>query len=196
MRYVSILIWLAGCGASKGGAGSHTEPCAELLTTQRAAPKNPSAVRLTPFEQELVCPLLRDVRRGVAPFGEEAIGICEGEMTCDRFLGRDVGELPEGSYILKAELAVPNAGPPGMWTLTLDWVCNPPPGVGEDGPGSQGRTFELRYAGSTRGYRLMPLLAFQSPRSAGPQSCTWTLTAPHPDGDTVFEGSWSVPGVQ
>ena len=136
------------------------------------------------------------MRKGVAAYDEQGVGICKGERTCDEFLGVKVGELPKGKYIVKAELQVPNVGDPGTWKVQFDTECTTTKKTanGETSSTSNySRSYDVRYAGKDRGYRLMPLRTIESPSKGGARTCNWKLVAPHPDGDKVFEGQWSTP---
>lgn len=150
---------------------------------------------MSEFEGGLLSPVLEDIREGVRPFTEQGIGICKGTKNCDEFLGSDVGELPEGEYMVMADLRVPKIGEPGTWTIVFDTECETirKSESGETkSSSSSSRSYDVRYAGESRGYRLMPLRTIESP-AVGARICTYKITAPHPDGDKVFTGSWSTP---
>lgn len=199
------LLALAGCGdAVVCGAAECADVCARQAVPAPAAeapaaaaptPAPAAGGSMTPFEQELVGPLLDALRAGVVPLGDEGLGVCQGTgKDCARFLGRSPGELPKGEYSLQARLAVPDIGPKGTWTVSLRTACTT---TGSDGEAREGkpyeRSFDVIHAGPDRGYTLAPLYKISSPGAHGAQQCTYTLTAPHPDGDKVYEGSWSVP---
>ncbi len=190
---------LASCG---GEAAPTKESCAAICADGSGAEPGtpveapPAGASLSGFEDELFKPLLADVRSGVRPFTDQGIGICKGERACDEWVGTDVGELPPGKYIVKAELRVPDVGEPGTWKVTFDTECTTTKTTsnGESSSTSNSsRGYDVRYAGADRGYRLMPLRTIESPSKGGKRACTWKITAPHPDGDKVYTGSWSTP---
>lgn len=176
-RAVTIMIttMLLGC------AGSSAAPSEEKATD------GPSIA--TSFEASLVGPLLDEVRSGVRPFDDEGIGLCAGETVCERFLGREVSTpLEAGEYGLFASLRVPPIGEPGTWTVQVDTTCK-----GNDGAEvPYNRSYDVvAPAGRTpRPFRLL-LQRVTSPDPAGPRTCTWKVTAPHPDREIAFSGSWS-----
>jgi hypothetical protein len=150
---------------------------------------------MTAFEKQLVGPLMDDLRAGVRPFDEQGIGICKGAgKECGTYLGTDVGELPAGEYSLQARLKVPDIGEKGTWTVKLLTQCET---VSDDGSVREGtpyeRSYDVIYAGADKGYTLAPLYKITSPAGSKAKRCTYTITAPHPDGDKVYDGSWSVP---
>ena len=182
---VSMLALLVGCTGTDeiSGAGS-------------AAISTNDGARLTRFEERLLGQQLVDVQAGVRPWGDDrSIGVCtkeEGSRSCPQALGREVGELPPGEYQLFAELRVPAIGEKGTWTVEVHTDCTI---TGKDGATSQrdyDKSYTVTYAGEERGYRLAPLVSITSP-SSGRRECTWTLTAPHPDREIVYAGSWSTP---
>ena len=122
---------LLGCG---GGAPAECGPaeCADVCAKEApapapapdAAPSAGTGVDLNGFESSLLQPLLDDLRGGVRPFGDEGIGLCTGEKECDKYLGLTHSDpLPPGKHMVKAELLVPNIGPPGTWKVTFDPEC-------------------------------------------------------------------------
>jgi hypothetical protein len=186
----------AECAAFCAQAGAATDVAA---TTEPAAPEPAGAAKLSTFEADIVAPILEDVRAGVRGFDAEGIGICRGKRTCDEFLGADVGELPAGDYVVKAELRVPNTGEGHTWNIDFATECETVRTTerGESRSSSQNsRNYEVRYAGEQRGYRLLPLQTITSPSTGGARSCKYTITAPHPDGDKVYTGSWATPDAK
>ncbi len=196
--------WLAACGTppSRCGVEECGEVCASLDRPAAVpAPGAPTPTVPSPasdrsvFEQELVAATLQDVREGVRPWDERAVGICVGKKECKQFLGRDGGELPAGDFVVKAELRVPAAGEKGTWKVKFDSECRTErPGV-EPTVSTYSREYDVAYAGPDRGFRLLPLRMIESPSKEGPQACTWTLTAPNPSGgEGAWKGTWRVPG--
>ena len=165
--------WLLGCG----GGECTPEACAELA---------PEGTAASDFERSLVEPVLASVRAGVRPWDAEGVGVCRGTRTCEAFLGADAGELAKGEYLVRASLRVP---PVGDWTVTFESVCTPEGGE----PVTWNRTYDVVATGTEHPFRIGALRRITSPAEGGAQSCTYTLTAPHPDGDKVYRGGWSTP---
>lgn len=195
---VVLSLSLAGCG---GSATCGEEECAPFVAAAvadaSAVPDEPQGTLVTGFEETLLKPLMDDIQAGVRPFTEQGIGICRGERTCDEYLGTDVGELPPGKYIVMAELRVPNVGETGTWKVDFQTDCaitrtstNGEPTTSNT---DSSREYDVRYAGTERGYRLMPLRTITSPSNGGSRECTYSITSPHPDGDKQYSGSWSTP---
>jgi hypothetical protein len=179
----------ADCAALCGDAGSDPAPAAAATAPGSG---------LSAFESGLVGPVLDDLRGGVRPFNDSGIGICTGNSKdCDEYLGREPGELPPGEYMLRAELRVPDIGDKGTWKVKLDTDCTltrSKDGSETTTKRSDSKEYTVNYTGEERGYRLSPLRTIKSPNSNDyRKSCSWTLTAPHADGDKVYSGSWVVP---
>lgn len=168
--------------------GALLSGCVGGTSSSEGAPEGTPTIA-SAFEAALVGPLLEEVREGVRPFDDEGIGICAGVQSCDRYLGRTVDTpLVNGDYGLFASLRVPPIGEPGTWKVTLIAECK-----GEDGTAEPyNRTYDVvAPAGRTaRPFRLL-LQRITSPDPDGPRTCTWALTAPHPDREILFEGAWS-----
>lgn len=160
--------------------------CSSPPSAPPPAPE-PADAGLTAFEASLVEPVIEGVRAGVVPWNEEGIGVCRGTRTCEAFLGPAPGELPAGDYVLRAELRVPVVG---TWKVVFESRCTPEGGE----PVVYTRTYDVVAPGPDRPYRIGALRTIASPAAAGTaESCSWTLTAPHPDGDKVYQGAWSTP---
>lgn len=194
----ALIANLGGCGSAPADCGE-TECAAICATAAEGAPAaEPAAeaAKVSGFEAGLVDPILQDIRSGVRPFGDDSIGICKGVKQCEDFLGGDAGELGEGRYMVRAELGVPNVGEPGTWKIKFDLECTTTRKTAngdQSSTSNYSREYDVRYAGKDRGYRLQPLRTIESPSKGGARSCKYTITAPHPDGDKVYEGSWSTP---
>lgn len=191
-----VLGALTACGGSKEcGPAECAGVCDGGGTAGGGGTDGATSAKMTEFENSLLSPVLEDIREGVRPFTDQGIGICKGTKNCDEFLGSDVGELPEGDYMVMADLRVPKIGEPGTWTIVFDTECETTRTT-ESGStsstSSSSRSYDVRYAGESRGYRLMPLRTIESP-AVGARKCTYKITAPHPDGDKVYTGSWSTP---
>lgn len=196
MRFVVGLalgtLW--GCGGEPTA-----ESCAAICEgAQVKVPEGAEPVAMSAFEKGLVDPILAEVRQGVRPFDDQGIGICRGEKSCEEYLGLDVGELPPGKYMVRANLAVPQAGPEGTWKVTFDTACTTSRTT-EKGTNSStsnyNRTYEVKATAPGKAYKLEPIRTFESPSENGARDCTYSITAHHPDGDKVFKGTWKVPDV-
>jgi len=153
-------------------------------------------LRVTSFERSLLDPLLEDLRKGVRPVDDKALGLCSSSgKDCTEFLGAAPGELPAGKYVVKADLKVPRLGDKGTWTVAFEVKCTTTTSgtTTTTSTNVYNRTFEVSHSTQERGYRLMPLYAIESPSKGGSRRCDYTITAPHPDGARVHSGSWSVP---
>lgn len=196
-----ILGGLLACTGSGGGgtAGTVAATCGEAECAAVCADGDAGSAgpELTEFEKKIVDPILADVREGVRPWSETGIGICKGKRECEEFLGASVADpLPAGDYLLMADLRVPRTGDAHTWTIEVTTDCETVK-VTENGEtkssSSNSRSYDVRYAGEERGYRLMPLRTITSPSDGGSRHCTYTIKAPHPDGEKVYTGSWSTP---
>ncbi len=173
-----------GIPVDPGGAGPASTPLHDA--------------RMAAWEEALVGPLLADARQGVRPWDDRGMGICLGSRACEAFLGSEVGELPAGEYIVRAELRVPELGAPGTWSVAYRSTCEI---VTIDKDGSQKRRSEsvsldqvVGFSGPTEGWRIEPLQRIQSP-SNGAAKCTWTLEARQPSGPRLWSGSWETPAA-
>ena len=197
------LVGVVGVGAGlllavacTGGGGASTCGPAECAgVCPPAAPAD--AVTLDASEKALFMPLIEDVRQGIRPWNDQAIGICKGSgRDCTEFLGASpAGELPEGEYMVRAELRVPKTGEKGTWKVKFDTQCKITK-IGENGSTSEqsnqsSREYEVQYVGEERGSRLSPLFTIKSPSPYGAQACTYTLSA----GTQSWTGAWSVPAA-
>lgn len=188
------LLWACAGGPADCGPTECEAVCAQVPKPP-PSPGAPTPVpELTPFEHELLDPVLADIRAGVRPWSDQSVGICRGKKECDESVGPSPGELPPGDYIVRAELAVPAAGPKGTWKVRFETECLTEKPGGEPVKSTYDRTYEVQYVGPDRGSRLSPLRQIKSPSDGGAQKCTWKLTAPHADQVNTFEGSWSTPG--
>lgn len=190
---------VSACGQQPPTAESCEPLCAQAMKQTKPLPV-PAPAQATPtlssFEKQLIEPLLEDVRAGVRPFDAESIGVCEGEKECDRFVGESVEELAPGSYIVQALLRVPAMGEAGTWQVEFATECTTTMKTDKGESTStnrNSRTYDVEYVGTERPYRLMPLRKLTSPMKGGTQTCEYTLTAAHPDGDKVYTGGWTIP---
>lgn len=162
-------------------------PAEPVAPGEPVAPVDP-VVPISEFEQQVLDAVLAEVRAGVRPRGEEAIGICRGKKDCDKFYGPDAGRLGRGNYWVRALLDVP-PGPAGTWKVNFQTECKTPAGESR----MFERDYDLVYYGPDQPTKLN-LRVFASPSEEGPEVCTWRLVTPHPTGDKVFTGGWEVTG--
>jgi hypothetical protein len=94
--------------------------------------------------------------------------------------------------MLRAELRVPDVGEKGTWRVRLDTECTIPKENGSS-TNTYTKEYDVQFAGTDHGARLSPLYKFSSPEKQGAKTCTWKITALHPDQPTEWTGSWSVP---
>jgi hypothetical protein len=200
MRIGSIPILVAmmtACGGEP--AQCDAAACADICAaTPVPEPAGAAGLELTAYEQDLLDPVVKDVRLGVRPFNEEGIGICKGTSQCDEYLGREVKDLPPGKYMIRAELEVPDVGDKGTWKVDFSTECVTikETANGETRSNNEyNRSYDVVHNRAERGYRLQPLRTIESPSKYGKRECKWKLVAPHPDGDKVYEGFWSVPAA-
>ena len=150
-------------------------------------------VALEPWEEELLGPVLDELRAGIVLHGDEPFGVCRGASGCDEFLGQDVGDLPEGDFLLRAELKAPAVGE--GWTVDFRVDCTTTRKNGEPAQHDHDRSYEVKYTGAAHGYRLQPLWKIQSPHPSGARDCTYSLTPRRPDGTAgeAWTGSYKTP---
>jgi len=193
---VGALVACTGGGGSSAPGECGVAECAEVCAEGTPAGGG-SGPGLSEFEKGIVDPILADVREGVRPWSDQGIGICRGKRECDEFLGASVeGDLPAGEYLLMADLRVPRTGDAHAWTIEVTTNCETikVTDKGETRSTSTNtRSYDVRYAGEDRGYRLMPLRTITSPSEGGARSCKYTIKAPHPDGPKEYTGSWATP---
>ncbi len=206
-----LIAMIVGCGGGPAecGPAECADICAETPAPEAPAPDmgtepepaGGDGLAMSDYESEMLGPLLEDLREGVRPYGPEGIGICKGSgKDCEEYLGTEVTDpLPEGEYMLKAELAVPRTGEKGTWSVKFDLDCTTVKKTENSETTSnstKSKSYDVIYAGDDRGYRLMPLWTIKSPNKYGEQTCKYTITGPHPDGDKVYEGQWVVPQAE
>ena len=193
---IKLLITLTlSCVVATACAGDS----ASKVTAEATTSKGGAASGLTAFENSVIEPILSDLRAGIRPFNESGIGICKGSgKECGGYLGRDVGELPPGDYMMRAELAVPASGPADSWKVRFETECKTIR-ISADGKNksestnNRSKEYTVKYRSGDIGYRLSPLFKITSPNPSARQECSWKLVGTHPDGDKVYEGAWIVP---
>ena len=204
-RFVPLLATVIAC---TGPAQVDEAACADICAGKTGGASTDGAgsgggLVLSAFEEQILADTVNDMRQGVRPFDENNLGICpkgDNPRRCDTMMGANPGELPEGEYILYGSFMVPNVGERGTWKVKNVVECEvtrtlPDGTVKTDTRDPWEREYEVVYAGQERGYTLSPLRRITSPGKNGAESCTFKIIAPHPDGEKVFEGSWSVPAA-
>jgi hypothetical protein len=149
--------------------------------------------RITPEVIEDPYTGIEDPGTGIRPISPDALGLCRLESPdaskkdCSDFVGRDVDDLPPGDYVLLARLDVPRDSK--KWPVRFTTWCTR---IGSEKERKERTSEGTVSAGSKElGYRFWAL-SFNVPETAGWASdCTWKLSAPHPEGDNEFVGSWS-----
>lgn len=170
MRTTLLLLTALACNDDAGDCPT-CPACPEAAAA--AASGAPGETTLEAWEAALLKDQLDDLRAGVRPYGERGFGLCTGTKTCKEFLGTEPSRLEPGSYLLRAELAVPQLGE--GWKAHLERTC-------DDGGTPYTRDFDVRYAGAGRGYRLEPLFRVEVKAGDKAKSCTATLTPVRPNG--------------
>jgi len=202
MRLGAITILGAGLIASCGerSAECGEAECADICAdSPEKSDPSPAALQLTEFEQDLFEPVLADVRAGVRPYNDQAVGICRGIQKCDEFLGLEVEELPPGKYMVRAELEVPDIGDKGTWTVDFSTHCEIIRQTANGEKRSDNdyqRSYPVVHSpAQERGFRLQPLRTIESPSTLGRRECTWKISMPQGGEAKVYEGSWVVPAA-
>jgi hypothetical protein len=137
--------------------------------------------QLEAWEAELLAPTLEELRSGIRTWGDQPFGVCEGKRDCDRYLDANPGALEPGSFFVRAELKVPQVGE--GWKATFSVDCTSTDSRGNSSEQNHEKTYEIKYTGKDRAYRLQPLWKIQSPHPGGARSCDFSLTPIRPDGE-------------
>lgn len=201
MRGWMLVAWAALAACGKGtvgdipdqiqcGAEQCKDACADLAGGGTGGSSGVRYKAKTELEQKAVDWVLQEVRRGVRPWSDEAIGICRGRKSCDKFLGPDAGKLSRGTYFVRAQLKVPPS-PKGLWEVHFRTDCTTASG--------ETKTFErdypVSYAGLEGPTELTSLRTIESPSEDGAQECKYTLTTTDASGaKTKYTGRWEVAG--
>ncbi|MGC6492687.1 MAG: hypothetical protein ACON5B_07580 [Myxococcota bacterium] len=197
---VLVLFW--GCGAREAPAPAQAEVAPVAADPEDAALENQEAPTstgepLSEREAVLLKDILEDLRAGVRPWSESSVGVCRGTgRACEEFLGVDAGVLPPGEYMLRAEVAVPQLGPRGTWSVDLTTRCETTrevAGTTTSMKNERQQSYDVTWAGPSHGYRLSPMLKITSPSPAGTQACTWTMHLGGLEEGNTLAGSWTVP---
>ena len=156
-----------------------------------------SGSALSQAEQELLANHIEDLRAGIRAFDEKSIGICvQGakKRECAEFLGKDVSNLPEGNYMMYANLLAPKITPEGKWKVEFQKDCTRIKKTknGESKTtNNYSKSYTINYG--PKGYHLAPLMTFSSPGQYGSEECQWKLIFHNVNGTEEITGSWSVP---
>jgi hypothetical protein len=136
---------------------------------------------------------LAEIRSGILPFGEQSFGVCTGVQKCETFEGAEAGSLSEGDHLIYAELRVPELGED--WKALFALHCETTRADGSSAPYDYERSYDVRYSGPNRGFRLSPMMRVKSPHSSGARACTYSLTPIRPDGEAgdPWTGSYATP---
>jgi hypothetical protein len=178
-----LFLFLLACSQNPAPAPADATTAEPTVTT----------VTLQPWEAALLAPTLDDIRAGVHTVGEQPFGVCEGKRDCDRYLGPDAGLLPEGSFFVRSEVKVPAVGE--GWQVAFKAHCVATDAKGQQREQDHEKTYEVKYTGKDRTYRLQPLWKIQSPHPGGARSCDYSLTPLRPDGvaGETLKGHYETP---
>ena len=188
---------LVGCDSESAPECGEAE-CAAVCDSPAEEP--PPSNEMSEFEASVIGPAVEDIRAGIRAWNEQSVGVCartsNKSKECAEFLGLEAGTLPEGSYMLQALLRVPDAGPQGTWSVTINVDCTTTR-VADNNTSTYtnnyNKSYTVKYINEERGYRLAPLYSIESPNTAGKKDCTYTLSYAHPDSPSTVTGSWSIP---
>ena len=200
LLFISLFI-LQGCHKPNCTETECTSICdKQVKEVEKKFAAQLKAVTLSDFEHKLLDPILEEVKKGVKPFAENSIGICKGQgKECKEFVGLESKELPEGEYMLRAELSAPNIGEKGTWQVQLDTNCTSYKDNKKDDSTTTKRSkkYSIWYTGKDHGFRLSPLYKITSPSKGGKRTCEWSLTTLNGDQKgEIFKGSWTVPSAK
>ena len=185
-----------------GCVGGEEVDCAEVCGQEPAPDGDGGGESMTPFEQSIVGPALADIREGIRAWDEQSVGIClrEGSSRdCIEYLGESPGELPPGTYMVYAQLRVPDAGENGTWKVTINVDCTTTRTTDNGSStftNNYSKSYGVQYINEERGSRLSPLYKIDSPNDSGRKECTYSLEYAHPDTPSSMSGSWIVPATE
>ena len=196
-----MLFWslLFACGEKEcPPTEANCPPCEEAAKATPEQAKESSKSDVTEAELELLKPYLEELRKGIHPFNEQGIGICKGSgRDCEEYLGTSADVIPEGVYMLRADLQAPSLSPEGKWKVDVEINCTITRML-KSGESTTDRNWNKSFTvmHSNRkeyGYRLSPLYKITSPSPYGKQDCTYKLIAHNANGDKEYTGKWTVP---
>ncbi len=168
--------------------------CPECPTCpeQAAAPAG-GATALADWEADLLAPAIEELRQGLQTWGDQPFGVCEGKRDCDTYLGDKPGLLKPGSFFVRAELKAPSVGE--GWKASFSVACTSTDARGNTSEQNHDKTYDIKYTGKERAYRLQPLWKVQSPHPGGARTCDYSLTPIRPDGEAgeAWTGHYETP---
>ncbi len=174
------------------------------VTSSTPAKKDPVPVKssggqtVSESEYALLEPFLVDLREGIREFSENSVGVCRGQSkNCEEFMGLDAGTLPEGKFMVRADLQAPKLHPEGKWKVDFAVDCEVTK-VSKNSTSnttkSYSKSYEITHVNRTEhGYRLSPLYTITSPSTSGTHNCKWTITGQNLDKPVVWSGSYTIP---
>jgi hypothetical protein len=160
---------------------------------EQASSAASGGTELAPWQAELLAPAIDELERGLQAWGEQPFGVCEGKRDCDSYLGATPEPLGPGNFFVRAELKAPSVGE--GWKATFAVTCTSTDARGNANEQSHEKTYDIKYTGKDRAYRLQPLWKIQSPHPGGARSCDFSLTPLRPDGEPgeALKGHYETP---
>jgi hypothetical protein len=183
-----LLLLLMACTNQAPTDCPECPDCAEQVATATTG-----STALAGWEAELLAPAIEELRGGVQTWGEQPFGVCEGKRDCDSYLGATPGELKPGSFFVRSEVKVPSVGE--GWKATFAVTCTSTDARGNTSDQNHEKTYDIKFTGKGRAYRLQPLWKIQSPHPGGARSCDFSLTPVRPDGEAgePWKGHYETP---
>ncbi len=155
--------------------------CPECPVCPEQPPAAAGASQLADWEATLLSPAIEELRQGMQTWGEQPFGVCEGKRDCDTYKGATPGLLEPGSFFVRAEVKAPSVGE--GWQASFAVKCTSTDARGNSSEQDHEKTYDIKYTGKERAYRLQPLWKIQSPHPGGARSCDYSLTPIRPDGE-------------
>jgi hypothetical protein len=155
--------------------------CPECAACPEQAAATTGSTALADWEATLLAPAIEELRKGTQTWGEQPFGVCEGKRDCDTYLGATPGLLEPGSFFVRSEVKVPSVGEGWKTTFAVD--CTSTDARGNTSEQNHEKTYDIKYTGKERAYRLQPLWKIQSPHPGGARTCDFSLTPVRPDGE-------------
>jgi hypothetical protein len=170
--------------------------CPECPSCSEQAGTSAGASGLAAWEAELLAPTLEEMRKGLQTWGDQPFGVCQGARDCDIYLGEKPGLLEVGSFFIRTELKAPAVGE--GWKASFEIDCSSTDARGNTSEQHHEKTYDIKYTGKERAYRLQPLWKIQSPHPGGARSCDYTLTPIRPDGERgeAWSGHYETPAPE
>jgi len=167
--------------------------CPECPTCPEQAAAAGGSTALASWEADLLAPAIEELRLGLQTWGDQPFGVCEGKRDCDTYLGDKPGLLKPGSFFVRAELKAPSVGE--GWKASFSVACSSTDARGNTSEQNHDKTYDIKYTGKERAYRLQPLWKVQSPHPGGARTCDYSLTPIRPDGEAgeAWTGHYETP---